>query len=361
LAERLSIDGSYGEGGGQSLRTVLALAGITGRPVRIEGIRAGRRSPGLAAQHLTAIRAVAAVCGAATAGAVLGSQSLDFTPAGPPRPGDYRFDVAEARTGGSAGSVTLVLQAVLPVLAFARGASRVIILGGTHVAWSPPFDYAREVWLPALARHGIAAELDIARTGWYPAGGGEVRATVAGGMSAGGLAPVNLRERGALSAVHGRAVAASLPSHIAQRMADRARVLLDAAGVAGRIGAERVTATCPGAGLFLTAEYDGVRAGFSALGERGKPAERVAEEAVEALLAHRRSGAACDEHLADQLVLPAALAAGASHYSAERASRHLTTCAWVVERFGLARVAIEDGADRVAHITVAPERGGTPA
>ncbi|GAB4532356.1 MAG: RNA 3'-terminal phosphate cyclase [Anaerolineae bacterium] len=342
----LVIDGSYGEGGGQILRTALALAAIAGKAVRFEKIRAGRKNPGLAAQHLTVVRAIATLCNAQVSGDEPGSQTLIFRPGGPVQAGDYVFDVAEAREGGSAGAATLVLQAILLPLSLAglqrsqgqKRDSTVTIRGGTHVAWSPPFDYVQDVWLPALSRLGVDATLELNRWGWYPVGQGEIQATIRGLQS--NLSPLTLVERGALLRVRGRAVAANLPSHIPQRMATRAQSLLKSAGIEARVDPLRVRAACAGAGIFLTAEYETVRAGFSALGARGKASEVVAEEAVAALLAHRDSGAVLDQHLADQLVLPLALAGGVSSFSVERVSRHLTTNIWVVEQFGLARASV---------------------
>ena len=341
MPAKLVIDGSYGEGGGQILRSALALATISGRAVQIVKIRAGRKNPGLAAQHLTGVRAVAQVCGARVTGDQLGSQTLVFVPRKAPQAGAYVFDVAEGREGGSAGATTLVLQAVLLPLALAGGDSSVVIRGGTHVAWSPPFDYARDVWLPALRRVGIEADLELAAWGWYPVGQGELRVTIQGLGGGQRLSPLTLVERGALRRVWGRAVAANLPAHIPQRMTDRARSLLAEAGVEVRIEPLRVRAACAGAGIFLNGDYEHVCAGFNALGEKGKSSEVVADEAVKALLAQRDSGAALDEHLADQVVLPLALAGGVSRFSVERVSRHLTTNAWVVEQFGVARVLIE--------------------
>ena len=357
MMDAVVIDGSHGEGGGQIVRTALALSAVTGQALVIENIRAGRPNPGLAAQHLTAVRAAAAIAGAEVTGDALGSRILRFAPGAAPKAGSYVFDVAAAREGGSAGAATLVLQTVLPPLAFARGPSQVVVRGGTHVPWSPPFDYAREVWLAALARLGISATLDLAAWGWYPAGGGEIRLTVAGrrqGSAEAALRPLDARERGPLGAVSGRAVAANLPAHIAQRMADRARGLLTAAGIESAIEPVRVRALSPGAGLFLVAAYEPLGAGFGALGEPGKPAEEVAEEAVALLLAHRDSGAALDRHLGDQLVLPLALADGRSVFTVERVTRHLTTTAWVVERFARARVAIAGAEGAPGTVTVSP-------
>jgi RNA 3'-terminal phosphate cyclase (ATP) len=341
VVDWLSIGGSYGEGGGQILRTTVALAAVTGRPVCIERIRAGRKQPGMAAQHLTAVRAAAVLCDARLAGAELGSERLEFVPKQPVHCGDYAFDVARAREGGSAGAVTLVVQTVLLPLALAEGESTVVVHGGTHVTASPSFDYAHDVWLPTLRKMGVDVHLELVRSGWFPVGQGEVRAAIRGLGPRGVLTPFQALAPGRLLKITGRALAANLPAHVPQRMADRARAVLAKAGIGADITPVRVSAANPGCGLFLAVRYEHCYAGFSALGERGKPAEQVAEEACTALLAHRSSGAALEEHLADQVLLPAALACGESAFSVERVSRHLITNAWVVQRFGLAKVVIE--------------------
>lgn len=246
------VDGARGEGGGQILRTALSLSAITGRPLRIDRIRALRRNPGLAAQHLTAVRSAAALCAAQLEGDRLGSTSLEFVPTTPVAAGDYVFDVALAREGGSAGAVMLVLQTVLLPLARAAAASRVVLRGGTHMAWSPPFDYVGDVWLPMLARLGVEASVELAAWGWYPVGKGEVIAQIRPGPTF--LKPLEIDEPGPLLRIRGRAVAANLPAHIPQRMADRARALLAGLGAQLDIEALRVRAACAGAGIFLTAE-----------------------------------------------------------------------------------------------------------
>lgn len=352
MTDPLVIDGSHGEGGGQILRTALGLAALSGRPVHVEKIRAGRTNPGLAAQHVTSIRAAAALCGALVEGDALGSVRLDFTPRHPVRAGHYAFDVAAAREGGSAGSATLVLQTVLLPLALADGESRVTVDGGTHMAWSPSFDYLQTVWLPAMAPLGIRAALAMERSGWFPVGQGRIRADIAG--RAGPSAACDLASRGELLDVSGRAIAANLPSHIPQRIADRCSALL--AGLRCPVSIEplRLRAACAGAGLFLTARYETLCCGFSALGARGKPSETVAEEAAASLLDHRRSGAALDEHLGDQILVPLAMAAAPSRYTVERISRHLETNAWVLETFGAARIDLVRHADGTGSVSVLP-------
>jgi len=349
------IDGAHGEGGGQILRTALSLSAITGRPFRIERIRSLRRNPGLAAQHLTAVRSAAALCGAQLSGDTLGSSFLEFVPETPVAAGNYVFDVSLAREGGSAGAVTLVLQTILLPLAFAVGDSRVELHGGTHMAWSPPFDYVRDVWLPTLERLGVEASVELAEWGWYPVGKGEMRAHIRGlGARSATLRVLELEERGPLLRILGRAVAANLPAHIPQRMADRARSLLAELGVDLRIEPLRVRAACAGAGIFLTAEYANLNCGFSAIGEVGKPSEQVAEEAAGALLAHHASGAALDRHLGDQILLPLCFTDGSFRFSVEAITPHLETNAWVIERFGVARVVTERAPSGIGHVTVTP-------
>ncbi len=343
--QRIAIDGSHGEGGGQVLRSALTLATITGRQLRVERIRAGRKKPGLRPQHLTGVQAAAAVCGARLEGDELGSQALTFTPGGPVSPGKYAFDVAEVAQRGSAGSVGLVLQTVLLPLALAEGKSQLVLRGGTHASWAPSVSYLEHVFLPILSRMGARTEVELARWGFYPAGGGEVRVRIAGRK--GPLSPIQLTERGELRRVWGTAVVMNLPAHIPQRMADRARNVLAEAGLKAQVETRRLRGTGPGAGIFLFAEYapspdgEGVVAGFSAYGRRGLPAERVAEAVCQELLAHHRSGAPVDPHLADQLVLPLALAEGESRAVTSRVSHHLLTNVWVARQFLARELTVE--------------------
>lgn len=355
MGERLVIDGSFGEGGGQVLRTALSLAAIAGRPIRIENVRANRSNPGLAAQHLTAVRAAAAICRGRLEGDDLGSSTIELTPEAPPQGGRYSFDVAAQREGGSAGSALLVVQTVLLPLALAAEDSIVAVAGGTHLPNSPAFDYADGVWCPVLVAAGFGLRLSMTRSGWYPIGGGRVEGR-ARGLGAPGsrrpLKPLVLEEPGRLVRVSGRALAANLPAHVAERMASRADHRLAENGISADVRAERVEAACPGAALTLIAEYERTRAGFSVLGRRGKPAEEVAEEAVAQVLRHARSGAALDLHLGDQVLLPAALAEGRSAFTVEAATAHLKTNAWVIERFGLARIEVAEEPGRPPRVTV---------
>jgi RNA 3'-terminal phosphate cyclase (ATP) len=316
------VDGGQGEGGGQVLRTVLALSAIRGVPVEVHSIRARRKRPGLQAQHLTAVTALARICGAEVEGGTLGSPRVLFAP-GAVQPGEYGFDV------GTAGSTALVLQAILLPLALARGPSRVTITGGTHVPWSPPADYLRRVYLPVLAGMGIAARLRVDRWGFYPQGGGRVAVEVAGGAE---LQPVSLLFRNGKGELSGLSAVAKLPRKIAERQRDRALQRLRAEGRDAEI--EVIEAEAPGAGTFLmlVSETAGLPAGFSALGERGKPAQRVADEAVDALGDFLKAEAGCDPHLADQVILPMALAPGTSRLTTSRVTRHLLTTVQLVQQ-----------------------------
>ncbi|MBD1934650.1 MULTISPECIES: RNA 3'-terminal phosphate cyclase [Cyanophyceae] len=341
------IDSSYGEGGGQVLRTSLSLATITGQPIRIERIRAGRKKPGLAAQHLTGVRAAAAICNAQVQGDELGSTNLEFTPSYSVQAGKYTFDVSDAREGRSAGAVTLVLQTILLPLALARGDSQIILRGGTHVAYSPSLSYIEQVYLPILKRMGVQAEVRLHRWGWYPQGGGEVELHVSGGST---LSSINLLERGQLQEVRGLAVVTQLPSHIPQRMASRAENLLHEAHLKVTVRPLRERGVAPGAGIFLTAEYEDSLAGFGALGRLGLPADKVAEIACQELLNFHKTNAPVEEHLADQLLLPAALGSETSQYRVAEISTHLTTNAWVIHQFGIASITIDE-VERVVTVT----------
>jgi RNA 3'-terminal phosphate cyclase (ATP) len=369
----VEIDASYGEGGGQILRTALTLSVLTGTPVHLRNIRAGRRNPGLAPQHLTALRALAHISQAEVEKDHLRSTELRFRPRSLPQSGGYSFDVGEFAQGGSAGSVTLIFQALFLPLCFAQGNSRLELTGGTHVAWSPPYDYLAEVYLPTLSKLGFQADCCLKRWGFYPVGGGRMLAEVRGARKNGeirelgemgdqpsrlpegkapALQPLTLKERGNLIRVHGRAVASNLPSHIPQRMANRARNLLAERGLHAQIEPLRVRGAGPGAGIFLTAEYENSLAGFSSIGERGKPSEKVAEEAVDRFTAFDSRRGAVDRHLADQLLLPMALAGGRSEMTVSVISQHLITNAHIIRQFTDAQITIHGEKDESGSVMV---------
>lgn len=338
MTEFLALDGSYGEGGGQVLRTSLTLSALLGRPVHLRQIRAGRPKPGLAPQHLTTVLAVAKVCDAEVQGARLGSTDLWFAPRRRPEGGTYTFDVTHAARGGSAGAVMLIWQTLLLPLAYAASRSHLTLKGGTHVPWSPPFDYLAAVFLPTVARMGLAATLALDAWGFYPVGGGVVQSAISPLTSQSfpplpALSPLTLTERGALKRVRGDAVACNLPADIAQRIANRATNVLRGRKLPVDITPRRVGGPGMGAGLFLAAEYEHALAGVAALGAKGKPSDQVADEACQALLAHHATEAAVDPYLADQLLLPLALAAGRSQVTTSEVTGHLLTNAYVIQQF----------------------------
>jgi RNA 3'-terminal phosphate cyclase (ATP) len=330
MDSHVEIDGSYGEGGGQVLRTAISLSALTRKPVRVTDVRAGRSKPGLAPQHLTGVRALAEACRAEVEGAEIGSTDVVFEPTAEIRPGDYTFDVAEAAHGGSAGSVSLILQSLLLPLALAQTPSKLTIKGGTHVPWSPPYDFIADVYLPILSRMGVNASARQVSWGFFPAGGGRITVDIEPTKE---VAPLSLVERGELKFVHGRAVACNLKSHIAVRMINRARNMLSGLGVPVNITPERVKGKGPGAFFFLRAEYENVTAGFSALGEPRKPSDKVAEEACGEFMEHDETGPPATAQLADQLLLPAAVASGRTEILTSRITKHLMTNAHVIRQF----------------------------
>jgi RNA 3'-terminal phosphate cyclase (ATP) len=338
----VTIDGAHGEGGGQILRTALALAVALRRPVHLTRVRAQRSRPGLQPQHLTAVRALAAVSEAEVRGDALDSTELTFVPR-ELRAGEYRFDVGALR--GSAGAVTLVFEALLLPLVHAGGPSRLTLVGGTHVRWSPPVPYVTDVFLPALEATGVRARVTLRRPGWYPAGGGQIDVLVEPGPPACGLA---IETPPATSAVSGVSLVSRLPASIAERQRLRALERLGEAGLEATIAVEvDAQAVSPGTALFVAVRG---RGGFTALGRRGLAAEAVADDAVGAFLAWRASGAAIDAHLADQLLPFLALAPSPSRLTCPALTSHLRTAAWLVEQFLPVRARLADGAPPVVEI-----------
>ncbi|MHB9130702.1 MAG: RNA 3'-terminal phosphate cyclase [Armatimonadota bacterium] len=319
----ISIDGSYGEGGGQIIRTALSLAAITGTPVEISNVRLGRQKPGLQPQHLMAVQAAAAICGAEVTGAAVGSMRLTFTPGATPQPGSYRFDI------GTAGATTLVVQTVLLPLALAGMPSRVTVTGGTHVPHAPGCEYLEGIYLPTLCRAGLHARLSCARFGFYPRGGGEISAQI----DPSSLQPVDLTERGKLRSLRAYIITSGLPAHVGERGGAAVETFMKGIGRPVTIEQRDLPSNGPGAAVILAAQCEGGHAGFTAMGERGKPMERVAEEACEDFLRWWKSGAAVDEHLADQLVLPTALAGGESRWTTPTLTDHLHTVLWTTQHF----------------------------
>jgi RNA 3'-terminal phosphate cyclase (ATP) len=330
----IEIDGSQGEGGGQILRSSLSLSICTQQPFRITRIRANRDKPGLKRQHLTAVRAAAEISAAEVEGADLGSRELTFRP-GPVRAGNYSFAI------GTAGSCTLVLQTVLPPLLTAGGESSVRVTGGTHNRGSPPFDFLQRAFVPLLARMGAPVDLTLASHGFYPRGGGEVRAHV----TPASWSPFTLDARGQLRRCFAEAYVAGLSAQIGQR--ELATIAKHLAWPEDQLHLRALPSDMgPGNALTLTVEHENVTEVFTGFGEKQLRAEEVALAPANEAMAYLSATAPVGEHLADQLLLPLALGKGGS-YRATSASAHLRSNALVIERFTSKRVRIQPSGEGV--------------
>ena len=317
----ITIDGSQGEGGGQVLRTSLALSLVTGQPFRMERIRSKRQKPGLLKQHLTAVEAAKTVGSAEVTGAALGSQTLELKP-GPVTPGNYRFAV------GTAGSATLVLQTILPALLTASGPSTLTLEGGTHNPWAPPFDFLDRCFMPLIHRMGPSVELELKRPGFFPAGGGRFHARVEPVRK---LSRLDLPERGSIRGRQARIWISKLPERVAER--ELAVVREELKWRPEEYAVETVPHPMgPGNAVVLAIEGEHVTEVFTGFGERGRPAEEVARSAAEAMKEWLEANVPADEHLADQLLIPMVLAGGGS-FRTTKPSLHTTTNVEVIQRF----------------------------
>ncbi len=312
----IEIDGSYGEGGGQILRTAIALSCVTGEAVRVYRIRANRPKPGLAAQHLKGIEAAKIITGARVEGLRPGSTEVVFAP-GRIRGGNYRIDI------GTAGSVTLLLQTILLPLVVADRDSVLEIRGGTDVSWSPPADYFREVTLRVLKDMRVECEFEILKRGYYPKGGGDVRIKVFPSKLEGRVFE-RLHED-----VRGVSHCQNLPSHVAERQARSATEYFSERGVKAEIRIEVLKGYSTGSGITLWSGYKG----GSALGKKGKRAEIVGREAAENLYRELQSPSVFDRHLADQIMPFAAVARGRTEYTTSEITKHQISNAYVINRF----------------------------
>ncbi|MEZ4382249.1 MAG: RNA 3'-terminal phosphate cyclase [Nannocystaceae bacterium] len=328
----VTIDGSRGEGGGQVLRTSLALALIYGRSLTLRDVRGKRRRPGLLRQHLTALRAAAEIAGADVDGAALGAREITIRPRAI-RHGDYRFAI------GSAGSTMLVLQTVLWPLLSAAGRSRLRLEGGTHAAMAPPFEFIDGVLAPRLREMGASIEVRLRRHGFYPAGGGVVEIELEGGHR---WRPLDLRERGELRRRRAVALVANLSSDVGARELDVVRSLLGWSPA--DLELREVESAGPGNALLLSVDADGASELCSGFGAIGTRAEVVAQSAVEEMRAYLAGGVPVGRHLADQLLIPMTLA-GASTIRTLRPTLHTTTNAEVIAAFVDAPPVIERGDD----------------
>lgn len=336
----VSINGAMGEGGGQILRTSLALSLCLGKPFRIVNLRAGRKKPGLRRQHLVCVKAAAKIGGAKVEGASLGSQELTFIPTSI-RPGDYNFDI------GSAGSTTLVLQSILPALLMANGPSTLTLQGGTHNPFAPPFDFLEKAFLPIINRMGPKIKARMERPGYYPKGGGRLSVTI---KPAKKLQILHLDERGEIQERRATATVAGLPRHIAER---ELRVI----GEKLQWGKEclhiREESPDRGPGNIVTIEIKSknITEVFTAFGERGVRAETVADKAAKAAYLYMDVNVPVGKHLADQLLLPFTLAGGGS-FNTLQPTLHTRTNSEVVQLFQNIRISMDQVSKKVWQITV---------
>ncbi len=318
----IEIDGSYGEGGGQILRTSLSMAAVTSEPVKIVNIRANRPNPGLAPSHIASVEAVAQISDAEVDGLYPGSMSISFKPR-QLTGGEFEFDV------GTAGSMSLVLQSCLIPAALSKHTVRLKIKGGTDVRWSPPIDYMRLVHVPILDLMGVSVDIEVESRGFYPEGGGQVFAEIS---PASRIAPLRLAQGGRILAVDGVAYAQNLPEHVVSRTKHAAlQRLVNIQNV--RIDSDLRKGHSTGAGIVLAAKCENAVLGESYLGERGVRAERLGEDCAANLLETIASGATVDEHMLDQILPYMALAEGESLVVAEELTTHAATNMRVIEKF----------------------------
>jgi len=324
----IEIDGSFGEGGGQIVRTAVSLSAVTAKPVHITKIRQGRPKPGLAAQHAHAIMALAGICNAKTSGVEPGSSEIVFAP-GQIKGGNHRVEI------GTAGSVTLLMQCLLPALLGADGPSSLRVLGGTDVQWSPTIDYFRSVFLPALSSFGADVRLDLLQRGYYPRGQGIVLLEVVPGE----LKPAHFPSTGQdesrnVAKIMGISHSSNLPLHVAVRQAEAAAKRLLEAGYDAEIVQESLNLPSTGSGITLWSEGKGA----SCLGERGLAAEKVGRRAAVELIDELGFRASVDVHLADQLIPYLALAGGS--YTVRKVSLHAKTNIWTAGHFLDAEISV---------------------
>ncbi len=317
----ITIDGSQGEGGGQILRTALALSMVTRQPFRIEHIRANRPKPGLMRQHLTCIEAACAVCDGHADGDELGSRELVFTP-GTVKGGSYSFAI------GTAGSTTLVLQTVLPALMTASSASALSIGGGTHNMHAPSVHFLQRAFLPLIGRMGPPVDVRLERHGFYPAGGGRIGVSITPSAY---LTPIELVEASPIVGRRAVATVAGLPVSIAQR---EIAVVRDRLGWdASELGVDILDDDHgPGNILSIEIQRDDLTEVFTGFGERRTSAESVAARAVGEARGYLLANVPVWHHLADQLMLPFALA-GSGRFRTCDLSKHAETNAKVIELF----------------------------
>ena len=339
------IDGSDGEGGGQMLRSSLTLSILTGKPFKLVNIRAGRPKPGLAAQHLASVLAAAKLSRASYKGASLGSTTLVFEP-GEVKAGKFEFKV------GTAGAVGLVLQTIaLPAALRGDGPSEFTISGGTHVAYAPCFDFLKTTWCGFLRTMGIVVEMELVKPGFYPVGGGTIRAVV---HPREGVVAQSFTEVVPFTTATVRSIAASLPISVAERATSHMVHVLNEAGVE-TVAVNESWDNGPSEVALIVNRQGSVPLSFAAYGKKGTPVEHIAADAATQSLAWARSGAAVDPYSGDQILLPLALATAESCFTVSEVTQHLLTHRDVISRFLSTTIRIEGEPGGPGRVTVIPE------
>jgi len=325
----IEIQGDMLEGGGQIIRTSISLAALTGEHIHITKIRHKRPNPGLQAQHVTAARAIARLCDAETEGLTLGSTELVFKPNGH-KSGKFKFDV------GTAGSIPLVLQALMPCIAFVTDKIELEITGGTDVKWSPPIDYIRLITLPTLQLMGYEINLTVNRRGHYPKGGGNVTISMNPPKK---LSSITMTKQDKLTSIHGVSHSVKLPRHVAQRQAEAAKRVLNKAGYnelrfeVESYEKDKDPHMGPGSGITLATTHENPSIiGADSLGEKGKPAEQVGEEAARQLIEELNTRAPLDRHMGDMIIPYMAVADGHSEIFVSYITMHTLTNIRIAER-----------------------------
>jgi len=326
----VELDGSYLEGGGQILRTAVGLSAVTGRPCRIFNIRKGRKDPGLRAQHLRGIEAVAALCGAELVGAEMSSQEIEF------RPHQLSPEPSFSVHVGTAGAVTLVLQALTIPLVNSPQPVTIDITGGTHVRWAPVIEYAQHVFAENLRRMGPRLDIKVKGCGFYPKGGGKVRVSVQ--PSELHAADWSLRGAFECNAVWSVATEDLKKARVAERQVEAARKRMDFEDE----HVSYVPSPSTGSSIFILARYENCVLGASALGERGVAAEKVGRGCLKALSDQTRTDACLDEHMADQVLPYMALAGEDSTAAVAAVTDHCRTNIWVIEQFLPVRFTVDE-------------------
>ncbi len=319
----IEIDGAHGEGGGQIIRTAIAMSAITGKPVRITNIRANRSNPGLQAQHLTGVKAAAELCNAKLKGAELHSTEIEFSP-GKIKTGGFRFDI------GTAGSITLVLQTLIPIAFNAPGKVRLELIGGTDVLHAPNMDYFQHIFCGMMHKFGADITTDTIKHGFYPKGGGKVVIDI----NSTKIKPITLTNRGKIQKIDVWSLASKdlQQAKVAERQANSATKIIETLKIKPKnTHIDYFNTLCPGSAIHIHAHFENAKLGCTIIGERGKPAEKVGEDCAIDLLKEINSSAVVDKHLADQLIPFLGLFGG--EFVTSEITEHTKTNIWVVEQF----------------------------